>query len=136
MRAGKGGKRPTYGQRVPRVMDTGYVRIYRPDHVLAKADGYVLEHRLVMYEAGVELQPGEHVHHINGDPADNRLENLEVMQQNDHIRRHADTNGSVHGTYGGYTKHAARRGGWTMPACDACMEAARAYYRARPPRKR
>ena len=49
----------------------------------------VREHRWMMEQhLGRKLLPTEHVHHLNGDPLDNRIENLRVMDQNAHIRLH------------------------------------------------
>jgi hypothetical protein len=50
----------------------------------------VLEHRLVMERhLGRSLGPEEVVHHINGDRADNRIENLRVIKDSaTHMREH------------------------------------------------
>lgn len=68
------------------------------------ADGYVFhctrnddgssrstyEHREVMARAlGRDLTDDEVVHHINQDPGDNRIENLEVMTASEHASHHA-----------------------------------------------
>ena len=49
---------------------------------------------------GIEIPEGHHVHHINGDKLDNRLENLEVVDASEHHRRHVREQGYVVNQYG------------------------------------
>lgn len=71
----------------PAALDkAGYVRVYEPEHPKAMNGGWVFEHRLVMEQhLGRTLAQDEHVHHINGRKDDNRLENLMVMGDLDHL---------------------------------------------------
>jgi len=66
--------------------EMGYRYIWNPDHPYCNKKGYVREHRLVMEQKiGRYLLPTEIVHHINGDTADNRIENLAIYaSEHDH----------------------------------------------------
>lgn len=66
----------------------GYRFLYAPDHPGARAGKYISEHRLVMEEhLGRYLERKEVVHHKDGNPLNNAIENLELFQSNaDHLR--------------------------------------------------
>ncbi len=64
----------------PRIKYNGYIWI-----------GQESMHRAVAHTWIRPLKKGDHVHHINGNPADNRVENLEILTQEQHLKdRHAD----------------------------------------------
>lgn len=73
-------------------MSYGYRYVTAPSHPNADRDGYVAEHRYVMEQhLGRMLERNEHVHHINGDKLDNRLENLVVLTKAAHHALHKNT---------------------------------------------
>jgi len=69
------------------ILSSGYVGVWMPGHPLAGDHGYVLEHRLVMYDLGHAVD-GMHVHHIDHDRTNNDPANLEVMTPHEHLQHH------------------------------------------------
>lgn len=85
----KGSKHPCW--RGSRAIIKDCIYILRPDHPYANNHGYVKESRLIMEEyLGRFLRPApkEVVHHINGNPSDNNIKNLDVMTQKQHASIH------------------------------------------------
>lgn len=72
----------------------GYILVWCPEHPNANKGkrnnpGYLFEHRLVMSNSLKRpLKKSEHVHHINGNKADNRIENLQIMSNSEHRKYH------------------------------------------------
>lgn len=69
----------------------GFKSLNKPLHKYKtiKINGkYIRLHRYIMQEhLGRKLEIWEHVHHINDDPSDNRIENLEVLSNSDHQKK-------------------------------------------------
>jgi len=63
----------------------GYRYLRMAGHPNVQSNGYVPEHRFVMEQhLGRLLGRFEHVHHINGNKSDNRVENLELVNAQTH----------------------------------------------------
>lgn len=101
-----GANNPMYGRRRQdssnwkggrKVRKDGYILVVAPDDHPYPADfypasglKYILEHRLVMEQhLGRYLEPSEIVHHIDENPSNNAIENLQLMvNQSEHARLH------------------------------------------------
>lgn len=62
----------------------GYIQLFKPDHPVAQKNGYVMEHRMVAYDAGLLTDLSMEVHHKNGIKTDNRPENFEILTKSQH----------------------------------------------------
>lgn len=92
--AGSAERMPAHRSRGGRILINGYVKVRMPEHPASTA-GYVYEHRLVMEQhLGRRLARDEVVHHINENKTDNRLANLRVMTNSDHVRLHSTKAGT------------------------------------------
>lgn len=71
------------------VVNNGYLCLFMPKHPEAMKNGYVRVHRMVMADyLGRKLLPTEEVHHIDEDPTNNDLANLELIDGGEHTRLH------------------------------------------------
>ena len=79
-----------------KVLKTNYVNGYKilhipdyPTHTYCGTHGWIYEHIFLMEnELGRNLKDGEHVHHLDGNRGNNRLENLVLVTQSHHARIH------------------------------------------------
>lgn len=85
---GRRGKRHHQWKGGTHIDKDGYIMVLRRDHPHANSKGCVRQHRLFMEEhLGRLLRPNEVVHHINDNPADNRIENLKLYESNKEHKR-------------------------------------------------
>lgn len=72
-----------------RTTKAGYRQILCPEHPRADSGGYVMEHIVVWERAtGVPVPKNCCIHHLNGIKADNRIQNLCMMQHIAHTAFH------------------------------------------------
>ena len=70
------------------IRSDGYVLIYVPGHPNS-GNGYVLEHRYIMEQKlGRYLEPDESVHHKDHNKQNNSIDNLELIKNSEHTRKH------------------------------------------------
>lgn len=84
----KGEKNPNWNG--GRIVRNEYIEVYTTTHPRRGTRNYMYEHIIVMEKhIGRYLEPGEVVHHINGNKIDNRIENLLLLTNSEHIALHA-----------------------------------------------
>jgi hypothetical protein len=107
------------------VRDDGYIDIYEPSHPIARNDGYVFEHRKLMWDAGLLTDPELEVHHKSHIRSDNRFDNLEVKDGAQHALDHTEERGWVRNQHGKWpVKPRERRISAPRPIrpCGFCRE--------------
>jgi hypothetical protein len=101
-----------FGQRAPKYNGGVYVDRGRTYICCRDGSGVAFYRAVVEADLGRHLLPTEHVHHRNGDPGDDRPENLEVLSQVTHNRTH---NAKLTRSQVGEIK-SLLRGGWSGEA--------------------
>ena len=69
--------------------DNGTFTIHKGYKLIRVNGKQIPEHRYIMEQSiKRKLNPKEHIHHINHDKVDNRIENLKIMRPGEHISHH------------------------------------------------
>lgn len=70
-----------------------YVRGYRirPDGYLRDTNDVYIHRKVMESHLGRPLRTEEHIHHIDGNPANNSIENLQILSNSKHRKTHAKT---------------------------------------------
>ena len=85
----KGKLNPSWKDGTTKVVQSGYIYQYAPDHPNTTKKGYVMQHRLIAESIiGRYLNTDEIVHHVDGDKSNNAPTNLEVLTRSEHVMRH------------------------------------------------
>lgn len=80
----------------------GYIYISIPDHPNRTKDGYYLEHRFIVEKyLGRLLDRKEAVHHVDHNPANNKINNLIVYKSSGQHLKHEH---NIKNRFGQYTK--------------------------------
>lgn len=66
----------------------GYIYETVFNHPLSDVRGRLLQHRRIVFDYLGYLPQDCIIHHLNGDKLDNRLENLAIWFQGDHLKEH------------------------------------------------
>lgn len=80
---GKRGPKPNHNFDEGSISEQGYLRVYRGGRL-------VMFHRWAWEQHhGKTIPPGYHIHHVNEDTLDNRIENLQLVDPLTHKRIHS-----------------------------------------------
>lgn len=86
-------------------LQNGYMLIYSPDHPNKTANNQVKRSRLTVEKSiGRYLLKDEVVHHINGNRLDDKIENLEITTNSEHLSHHHKNTNQKRGTNGQFIK--------------------------------
>lgn len=70
---------------------SGYFYMEAKGHEMAMPSGRMFMHRYVMARhLGRKLESWEHVHHIDEDRGNNKIDNLELLTKSEHMKKHTD----------------------------------------------
>ena len=75
-----------------RIKQQNYISIYKPHFKYSRKNGYIQEHRYIMYiylsilnNRPIYIEDFD-VHHINGNKIDNRIINLQLLTRSEHLK--------------------------------------------------